>query len=577
MGCARKAHPEVRHKPAIGEMSTNDGEVISISAMEGTSQPMVQPGTVKARIGDLYLWWVKSRAVRFIHRSWFVQLGLMAVVFALLRPLMFKLLKYPEAVYDDWFIGAGLFQRPHMVWVLALFVVMLVFNRRLKLRRGGRWVKAAVILCLLWLWWGIAATGFNYYTNEAYWLDRVLILALVVLAIRIPACAILAVAYSMLFLGQLALSAGDMETTDKLLLLYANFALIGWLLLRTIFPMRGRTLLFFLLALAASAYFAPGWAKLTVSGTLDPFAWMLRDPLHCFMVTAYSHGWLTWLGSERVAGLAATLAVLSPLMAAFTLFVELSSSVMLLFRRSAIVLLVLAIMMHLGIFAMTGIFFWKWMAIDLLLIAWLLQLRPPGSRRAKWRRVAAMAVLIASFPLYTQPKFLGWLDSNVSETYFVEVVTADGETLRVDQKDFGPYDITFEQGAVHYLNREPVIGDLWGNAPWDLGTQMLAIEDPEQMRSLIREGGTIRYDEKKAAELDRFLQQFFTHVNERGDGMQWLDWIGPPHHVQVSSGEPRYDFSKPVKRVQVRFVRTFFDGEHIVTLDDRVVREVVIE
>jgi hypothetical protein len=53
--------------------------------------------------------------------------------------------------------------------------------------------------------------------------------------------------------------------------------------------------------------------------------------------------------------------------------------------------------------------------------------------------------------------------------------------------------------------------------------------------------------------------------------------VGPPHHVQVNSGEPRYDFAAPVKRVQVRFVRTFFDGEHIITLDDRVVREVAVD
>jgi hypothetical protein len=328
--------------------------------------------------------------------------------------------------------------------------------------------------------------------------------------------------------------------------------------------------------LAAIAYVAPGWAKLTVSGSFSLTDWLLHDPLHYYLITAHAHGWLGWLDREQVAGLAAAIAGLAPVMALFTLVVELGAPLLVLFRRAAIVLLMLAIGMHIGIFAMTGIFFWKWMALDAVMIAWLLSLRRAPSTRANWRRIGAMVLLMACFPLYTTPKFLGWLDSNISEGYFFEVVTADGQVYRVNQKDFSPYDITFEQGAFHYINPNPVIGDLWGNADWDVGMESAALTDPEAARALVQRHGEVKFNEKKAAELDRFLQRFFTHANQRGDSMEWLDWLGPPHHMQVHSGEPAYDFTQPVKRVNVRFYRTFFDGEKINILDDRIVRTVEI-
>jgi hypothetical protein len=63
--------------------------------------------------------------------------------------------------------------------------------------------------------------------------------------------------------------------------------------------------------------------------------------------------------------------------------------------------------------------------------------------------------------------------------------------------------------------------------------------------------------------------------NESGD-MRWVSDWGPPTHMQVRSGDPRFQFDARVRRVNVRFVRTFFDGETIHTMDDEVVRTVIV-
>ncbi|MBK8207353.1 MAG: hypothetical protein IPK87_11285 [Planctomycetes bacterium] len=547
---------------------------------ESTTSQSNSPIAAWSRGADrLYMSWAKSRAFRMIHRSWFAQFGLLAVVFGLMRLLMTSLAKYPEDIYLDSFIGNGLFAKPReAVIVLALSALLFASSRRLHWRRlGGRWARVSAFVLLLLLFWGVAGVGFNYYTNQAYLADRVLILTLVLLSARWPAFSLPAVAYCMLFFGQVGLSAGDLETTDKLALLYANYAVVSWVLLRTAFPMRARALPWFLLALMIAAYFAPGWAKLTVSGELEPTAWLLHDPLHCLVATGHAHGWMSWWDRQQVGELVSFLAGFSPLMAAFTLLAELAAPFLGLSRRLAPLWLVLVIGMHAGIFAFTGILFWKWVCVDMLLIWGLLSLRPQRGRQ-RWLRVVAFAALIACFPLYAKPKFLGWLDSNVSETYFVEVVAEDGHTYRVQQKDFSPYDITFEQGAFHYANPGPVVNDVWGNAySYELGRRMNETTNAASMQSLIRKEGRVLYHEKKAATLDSFLQQYFRNANARGDSMEWLEAVGPPHHVQTRSGGDRYDFQTRVKRVQLRFVRTFFDGEHIVTLDDHVVREVVVE
>jgi hypothetical protein len=531
--------------------------------------------------GMLHAWsawaggFVRSSGFRVVMRSWFAQLGLMAVAFGLMRMLFETLMRQREDIYFNAFLGVGFASRGFASLIAGLLFAWVLLNRRrVNWRRMGskaRMVMAAVMLTATWC---IIGVSFNYYTGHAYFVDRALIVVLLGATLWRPAFAIPLLAYLMVFLGQHHAGAGDWELTDKFPIIDAMSAFVAWMVLRTLMPLRVRTLFWFLLALQAINYLAPGIAKLTLDDSFNPLGWYTENPLHLLSLTAWHHGWLSFLSAEDATALVRWASHLDVPMAVFTMIVEVGAPLLVLSRRTAVLWLGGAVMLHLGIFGMTGILFWIWVVLDLSLRWWMGATRRKRTPRVRERAVALL-VLIAAFPLFAKPKFLGWIDTPVSEHYFIEVETDDG-TFRVDHADFSPYDVTFEQGALHYVNRKRVVTYSWGGGlTYDVGIKLGEAETPDQVRTIIAEHGLERANEKHAAVLDTFLRKFFANVNEYGD-MRWVSDWGPPTHMQVRSGDPRFQFDARVRRVNVRFVRTFFDGETIHTMDDEVVRTVIV-
>jgi hypothetical protein len=525
-----------------------------------------------ATIRQLAAQWPHSAAYRFAFRSWFVQLGALAAGFGLMRLLADSMLRQREGIYFQPFLGWSFFSRALPAVVACVLTAWLLANaRRVNWRRLGRGTRVVVGVVMVVAAWSIAGIGFNYYTGEAYFADRALILLLLAAALWRPAFCPLLLAYLMFFFGQHHGGAGDFELTDKFPIIDAISAFIAWMVLRTVLPMRVRTFMWFLIALQAINYLAPAIAKLTLDHRFNPLGWYTENPLHLMSVTAYAHGWFYWMNEPDVIAIAQLAQRFDVILAIFTMVVE-AGVICALWRRSAALWLAGVVVLHIGIFSLTGIMFWKWIVLDLALVWWLL--KAGRDRRVRFR-VLAMIALIAAFPLYAKPKFLGWLDTPVSEHYFIEVETDDG-TYRVDQADFSPFDITFEQGALHYVNDGPVVTYSWGAAlNYPFGVRLHGATTPGEVRAIIVADGKVRANEKHAKVLDDFLQKFFTNVNEHGD-MRRVGALGPPRHMQVRSGEPRFQFDRLVRRVRVRFIRTFYDGEVIHTLDDRVLRTVEV-
>lgn len=520
----------------------------------------------------------ERRACQWAHRSWVVQFGLLALVFALLHNFFSKMLyKFPQEIYDESFIGLGWFAKPkRLVILLVLFAVCVWFRKRLTWKRlGSRWVRVLLSATLIVMTWNLATFGFNHYTGHGYWIDRLLLVGLTALALWHPKWVVLLLGHSLLYLGQQRLSIGDIETTDKFPLIDTMVVIVAFMLIRSFLPIRRRSLVWFLLVLQSINYFAPGIAKLIVVS--DPLAWVTENPLEALVATGYHHGWFYWTDLATVESLAGVAASVGLILAIFTILNELGFALAPIGRRIGAAFLCLAIGMHLGIFTLTGIFFWKWILFDALLLACLLRMRrdPKPTRK---RRIIAVIVLFACFPLYARPEFLGWMDTRVSETYFYEVVTESGEVYRIDQADMSPYDITIEQGGMHYANPSKVITYHWDSAKHpEQAAAINAIRTEAELRDFIDQHGEVQFNPERNTELKRFWTRYLRHANQHAGEYRWLNRIGPPTHMQVRSGGDRYDFAQPAKTLRVRFQRSFYDGERIRIVDDRVVQEFEIE
>jgi hypothetical protein len=86
--------------------------------------------------GMLHAWsawaggFVRSSGFRVVMRSWFAQLGLMAVAFGLMRMLFETLMRQREDIYFNAFLGVGFASRGFASLIAGLLFAWVLLNRR---------------------------------------------------------------------------------------------------------------------------------------------------------------------------------------------------------------------------------------------------------------------------------------------------------------------------------------------------------------------------------------------------------------------------------------------------------------
>jgi hypothetical protein len=187
-------------------------------------------------------------------------------------------------------------------------------------------------------------------------------------------------------------------------------------------------------------------------------------------------------------------------------------------------------------------------------------------------------VLIAFSPIYFQPSWLAWFDTRLNTVYDLEVVDAKGDTYRVDRGFMAPYDVIFSQNRLYYLSNNDLISITYG-AVMDFGLAQ-TIENAgsgEVIEELRLDYGQNRYDEPAAQSFDRFIQTYFHNLNSGIDRRVLPVVPYAAHHINSFPPAPLDSIELPIQTVRVRFVEAYYNGEEILMLQDRIIREIEIQ
>lgn len=203
------------------------------------------------------------------------------------------------------------------------------------------------------------------------------------------------------------------------------------------------TTLLFIVAVGVhfSNYFYSGLQKLLMDDVV--WTWPLENPTYVLSISAWISGLLPishidWLAAQVITSTKQMNLVLN----ASILLCQIASVVLIARRWAMIGLTMFYDLTHVVIFLVSGIFFWKWIILNLGLVVAMRSL----PRRIEARTPALMAmcsVLLA--PLVFSVVWLGWFDTPAltrSETF---AVTTDGQRVRVPTNYFGTISITAAQ------------------------------------------------------------------------------------------------------------------------------------
>jgi len=435
--------------------------------------------------------------------------------------------------------------------------------------RELRWLVGGIALVFAWSY---ASYDLNLYFDREHLADRALLVALAALGCWRPLFLLGFTPLLLAVVWQFEHPFGGYSWTDKtaplrvLLWFCASFL---WLAASG--SRRADGFLFGAGCVVAAHYAVPGLEKLRLG-------WLGHGDLQHLMLAAWANGWLAGLDAGAIAGLARAFERVEPLLMGFTLASEVGALLFFWRRGLALALLASQVLLHAGIFAVSGICFWKWALLDLGLLALLWRLRAsPAPALFGPAPLALSLALIASAPAWCKPVRLGWFDTRLAYTFRYHVVGASGRATRVAPSFFAPYDLSLAQGRFHYLSPEPALVATYGatRSP-RIAAALQRARTLEDVQRLEREQGRAAGDPRAAARFDEFMRRFLSARNRRAGRQPGYTALAPPLHIWTAPRAPAPADAEPIAGLVVERVTTLWDGVALRELRVERVRELAI-
>lgn len=468
--------------------------------------------------------------------------------------------------------------RQHAILVaLVVAVAGLVVGRSRSL--GPRWpafdegasVRLLVGAPILVLTWAFVAYDYNLYLDRWHLLDRSALLVLGVLALWRPLFVLPWIVVVMVILNQFWYPIGGYSTAEPLQLVRIAELFVALYFIRLVV---GKwylaTYLFTVVALLAGAYWESGLGKVRLG-------WLDAGPhLDSLLLAGYANGWLGFLSEGSISDVGRVIGSLMWPMFVAGVVIELGAIVMLWGRVSLVGWLSLFIVFHLGVLGLTGIFFWKWILFEVMLLVVLLRGRLISRLPIfdlSHAVIGTLLILVA--PVWSRPVSLSWLDSPVSYAYRFDAMDTEGDRVTVAPDFWGPYGYHFSVANFGYLTAETRLPIALGaTRDRSVAEELYHADDAIAVLAIESTFGADYFDPSRAEIFDEFVTAYVSNWNERRSRASGFSLLQAPPQLWGfgSSADPIDD----VVHVTIREVTTFWDGHDYTEIRQLPIREIDI-
>lgn len=507
--------------------------------------------------------------------------GALVVLYMILERVLHASGLLPAAHYEQpvLFIEAGrhLLGRPLLLGLLLVGGGFLGLRYRVHRLRWeelgadeGRSLRLLVVLCAFLLAWTYATYPFNFYFDRGHYVDRLLLVVLLPAIYWRPVFVFPFLFVFFPIIHQFSLPIGGFAWTipilpARVLILFAAAIILHLLTGRS----QAVPFVFVLCCLIASNYWVSGLGKLELG-------WVARDRISYMLPATYANGWLGFLEPDALAAWTRLLARFDVPMKAGTLLVECGALVCLWRQATLRFFLVAAVAFHVGVFVVSGICFWMWIVLDVVVLVLFLWKRGRVNLPIFTRSYFLLSVvLIAGSPFWLKPMELAWLDARVTYTYRLEATGASGRTYSLPPRSFAPYDYVFTLGNFRYLVPEPRLRITWGASHQPAVVDRLATATtPAHIWSLERALGETAFDASRRAAFDDFIRRFVGHRNARHTARPWWRWLQAPPSLWTFARADGFDGSESLEKVIVYEVTSLYDDSEYREIRRTPVREI---
>lgn len=515
------------------------------------------------------------------HRTTFVGLsvkvGFLLLIFVAISRLIPTI--FPKGLinyHDHIMITQALFNAISTKRVVLLLPALLILGvyykpllRPWKTFQYHQQLKAIVLTASFIVVWNYGTDDRNLYYNQWYWVDRACLLILFLLAYWRPIFLLPLIIVIDLFVGQFVILPGYFWQITELLLLilvlFTSFLVYAATTKRTSI----HEFVFLLACLIASHYWMPATTKLNVE-------WIIHNEIKNFYFAWNANGWLSFLSIEDIKRGGEIMSILNVPMKGIVLLAEAGAVFFFLHRKVARTLLFFWMVLHLGIFFVSGVFFWMWLVMDVVLLVVFLQKKGLSQLPIFSRKHLVLAIfLIVTARLWCRPVALGWQDVKLSYTFRYMAEMENGETKELTADFFSPYDCNFTYAPFRFLMSTPSLPITVGGAK-DAKTAIAlrAVNAATSVLALEREKGEVIYNDHKAKNFDVFIQQYVGNWNNTLSKSTWFSALKAPS--EVVSMRVGSKIEEKIKKVTVLCITTYVEENTPQVIREVPIREIQI-
>lgn len=545
---------------------TQTGEIVRpLGRMRALALPVRMAGL----LGGYFLleWWVLGVA-RLPESSYFQPVILGELIKAMLVPTAIS----PTAAL-------------RLAILAGLIVLLWIYRERLSAPwsrlEEDRYLRVLVAVIAGVLAWSYATYDYNAYFDRGHLVDRIVLVALALLVVWRPIAVLPFCLVSVSVIWQFWHPLGHFSVAEqfvlvRMLLLFTSAIFLGAIFARS----WKREFLFVSIALLAAAYLRCGLGKATLDGaSYGLFNWVTHGHIPFLLLATYGNGWLGFLDPGSVTQLALGVSRFDPLLVYGTMLLECGAIFCLVHRRALIGFLIGWIVFHLGVFALSGICFWKWMVVEGALL-WIF-LSP---RRARAFPIFTRGHILISFliiiagTVWFRPVTLAWYDSPANYTYRFVGIGESGRKYSLSPSLFAPYDYQFTMGNFSYLSQEPILDITWGGI-WsrELADRLVSAGAAREIEALEGERGRVHFDPEEAGRMDRFLTRFLGTLGRRESKRTPFSLARAIPQLWTFPRPDAYRGEEPITEVEIYQIASFFDGARYEEFRERMIRSVKLK
>ncbi len=478
--------------------------------------------------------------------------------------------------FQSHFIFLSALTNPYfLLSILAFYIPLIIQVKPIRDKHISfdKPTRIIIFIAAAALAWELSSYDYNYYLDHAFYFDRLLLVILALLILRYPLLTPIFLALAFVYRAQFNYPVAGFPLFDKRVLYDVLILFMAHTYVRLFIPSFRVPFLYFILCMVGANYFMTGIKKLFMQPHI--YGWITYNKPGDLFTNVHYRGWLTCVSDDTIHRIAAWLNRFGILLQGIVLLIELSGILLLRSKKLAIPLLCSFATMHIGIFLLGSMLFWKWMVIDIGLVFIILRSQNDVTNLVFTKRgfLASLIIIILS-PVWLKPIMIGWYDSPANQFFTYEVCTTDGKTYEVDKNEMNPYHQWFEYDNFLFLVPHASLRiSGFGYTNKYQTVQAIRRAGPENFKQLEANQGRNMYDPAQKEKFDAFIKKYFRNRNHRLSEKFIPSYFKAPNHLYSYAKTNDYKNAGPVQRFKVIFNQVYTkDGQKIVidrdTVDD---------